>query len=490
MKKFLNSFKTRSFRVGGYSVFATLIVVAIVILVNVAVNALPKRFTEIDTSGFELFTLSEESKNLVQNLDKDITIYWLTTDPDESIGNLLDRYEGLSSHVKVVQIDPEENPTFISRYDRTYYSENSLIVDGGDRFRYVKNNDIYVTDYDYTDMEYYTIYGQYRSITSFDGEGAVTSAINYVVYGKINKVYCLKGHGESSLDNEYEAELKSENMELADLSLVSAGGVPDDCDLLLIHTPTGDLSAEDIEAVKAYLEKGGRMMLITSSEEQENQRPNLQAFMASYHVVEEPGFILEGNSNYYQSGYQFALLPSLRSHTITAPLKASNYHVVMLMASGLKVDAEEDLNEGETVTDLLRTSSDSYTKSVEAARESMEKKDGDMTGPFDVGVLIEQAVENDKTAKIVWFTSRSIADKQASELVSGGNEDLFINAMSYLTENESGISIHAKKLSKDATDYLHITNATATFWEIILIGAIPLLFLAAGIYIFVRRRTK
>ena len=43
MKKFLNSFKTRSFRVGGYSVFATLIVVAIVILVNVAVNALPDR---------------------------------------------------------------------------------------------------------------------------------------------------------------------------------------------------------------------------------------------------------------------------------------------------------------------------------------------------------------------------------------------------------------------------------------------------------------
>ena len=135
MKKFLNSFKTRSFRVGGYSVFATLILVGIVVLVNVAVNALPKRYTEIDTSGLKLFTLSDESKDLVRKLDEDITIYWLTTKPDDSIGNLLDRYEGLGSHIKVVQIDPEENPTFINKYDLTYYTDNSLIVDGGERFR-------------------------------------------------------------------------------------------------------------------------------------------------------------------------------------------------------------------------------------------------------------------------------------------------------------------------------------------------------------------
>ena len=187
MKKLLNSFKTRSFRVGGYSVFATLILIGIVVLVNVAVNAIPKRYTEIDTTAMKLFTLSEETRELVRGLDQDITIYWLTTDPDESIGNLLDRYEGLSSHIKVQQIDPDENPNFIGKYDLSYYANNSLIVDGGDRFRYVKYTDIYVTEFDYKDLDYFNYYGDYRKIESFDGEGAVTSAINYVKYAILPK---------------------------------------------------------------------------------------------------------------------------------------------------------------------------------------------------------------------------------------------------------------------------------------------------------------
>ena len=485
MKKFLNSFKTRSFRVGGYSVVATLILIVIVVLVNVAVNALPKRFTEVDTSGLNLFTLSDESKDLVESLDQDITIYWLTTDPDESIGNLLDRYEGLSSHIKIVQIDPEENPTFINKYDMSYYSNNSLIVDSGERFRYVRYTDIYVTTHDYSNVEYYNAYGEYPSSTSFDGEGSVTSAINYVVFANLPKVYYLTGHGESELNDDYESGLKRENVELLELSLISEGSVPEDCDVLMILNPTGDLTDADREAVQAYLDQGGRLMLVTSPETMDGQRLNIQGIMAGYHVIEQPGFVVEGDSKYYQSGYPYYLLPSLRSHVITQPLRDGGYRVIMPISSGTKSDAEEQWNVGETITSLLRTSQSAYAKLLNY--ETLEKEEGDIEGPFDVGVLVEQTLAGGKTAMIVWFTSALILDDKASALVAGGNEDLFINAMSYMTENESGISIHAKSL---AEDYLQINNSTATFWEIVIIGAIPLLILAAGIYIFIRRRTK
>ena len=488
MKRFLNSFKTRSFRVGGYSVFATLILIGIVVLINVAVNAVPKRYTEIDTTTMKLYTLSDETKDLVKSLDKDITLYWLTTDPDETIGNLLDRYEGLSSHVSVVQIDPEENPTFISKYDLSYYSNNSVIVDGGDRFRYVKNTEIYVTDYDYTDLEYFNYYGEYRAIESFDGEGAITSAINYVKYAILPKMYYTTGHGETTLEKEYRNGLELENVELEELLLVSSGEVPEDCDILLVNCPTGDFSDEDMAAVQAYLDRGGRMVLITSPEQKEGQRPNIQALMAAYHVIEQSGIIVESDSKLYQSGYPIYLLPRLQAHTITAPLRSGNYRAIMPMASGLKLDAEEQWNAGETITSLLRTSSGSYMKNLNA--QTMEKEEGDIDGPFEVAVLVEQETETGQAAKIVWFTSQFITDYKASSLVSGANEDLFLNAVSYLAENEGGISIHAKRLTKEAKDYLQIDNATATFWEIIMIGAIPALLLAAGIYIFIRRRTK
>ncbi|MBQ6549918.1 MAG: GldG family protein [Lachnospiraceae bacterium] len=485
MKKFLNSFKTRSFRVGGYSVFATLILVGIVVLVNVAVNALPKRYTEIDTSGLKLFTLSDESKDLVRKLDEDITIYWLTTKPDDSIGNLLDRYEGLGSHIKVVQIDPEENPTFINKYDLTYYTDNSLIVDGGERFRYIRNADIFVKNFDYTDVEYYNAYGEYPSTTTFDGEGAVTSAINYVVFANLPKVYCLTGHGESDLDEDFENSLKKENMELAELSLISEGSIPEDCSVLLCLNPTGDFTEEDVEAIRTYLDEGGKMMLLTSLMTRDDQRPNIQALMAGYHVIEQPGFVVEGDSKYYQSGYPYYLLPNIKSHTITKPLLDGNYRVFVPYATGTKTDAEDYWNPGETITSLLRTSSSAYTKFLNY--ETLEKEEGDIEGPFNVGVLVEQDAANGESTKIVWFTSAFLVDKNASAMVSGGNQDLFINAMSYLTENESGISIHAKSLSED---YLQINASSVTFWEVLIIGVIPAILLIAGIYVFIRRRRK
>ncbi len=68
------SFQTRSFRVGGYSVVATAIVLAIIIAVNLIVSALPEKYTKLDTTSNQLFTLSDQTKSLVSNLPQEGTI--------------------------------------------------------------------------------------------------------------------------------------------------------------------------------------------------------------------------------------------------------------------------------------------------------------------------------------------------------------------------------------------------------------------------------
>lgn len=65
---------------------------------------------------------------------------------------------------------------------------NSLIVESGDRFRYVGFNDIRETKPDY--------YSYTCSVTGFDGEGSLTSAIDYVVTEGLPKLYLLDGHSE------------------------------------------------------------------------------------------------------------------------------------------------------------------------------------------------------------------------------------------------------------------------------------------------------
>ena len=70
-KGFLESFRTRSFRVGGYSVTASAIVLAIAVLLNVIVNALPMSLTQIDTSYNQLFSISDQTTKLIGALEQD-----------------------------------------------------------------------------------------------------------------------------------------------------------------------------------------------------------------------------------------------------------------------------------------------------------------------------------------------------------------------------------------------------------------------------------
>ena len=95
--KIAASFKTRSFRVGGYSVMATAIVIAIAIVVNMLVGALPSSVTQFDTTANQLFTISEQTEKLVAGLQEDVTIYWVVRSgyEDTGVDTMLERYESL-----------------------------------------------------------------------------------------------------------------------------------------------------------------------------------------------------------------------------------------------------------------------------------------------------------------------------------------------------------------------------------------------------------
>ena len=82
------SLRTRSFRVGGYSVAAAAIVVVIAVVANLLVNALPAGATQFDISAGSMFTMSQETEQLLDGLDQDITVYWLVQSgqEDETLG--------------------------------------------------------------------------------------------------------------------------------------------------------------------------------------------------------------------------------------------------------------------------------------------------------------------------------------------------------------------------------------------------------------------
>ena len=474
-KNMAAGFRTRSFRIGGYSVVSLVIVLAIAVMANVLVNALPATWTQIDTTANRLYSLSGQTQNLVSSLSEDITVYWIVQQGHEesTIETLLNRYAGLSDRLKIVKKDPDVYPTFAQQYtgDRVY--NNSLVVSSERRSTYVSYNDLY--EYDYSN--YYST-GSYG--VNFTGENALTSAIGFVTNEEVPVLYVLSGHGEAELSSAFESAVEKENISLESLSLLTVDEIPEDAACILINAPLSDLSGEETEMLLSWLSDGGSLILVTDPQEESGSRPNLDALGAEYGVREADGIVIETDRDHYAFGAPYYLLPELQYHSITSPLRESGYSVLLPVAHGLTTDSS--LRDSLTVTELLTTSNTSFSKLDGYSMEDFEQKQGDADGPFALAALAEEG-----DTRFLWVSSASLLQDQTNAQVSGGNQDFFLNSLNYICSQEESISIHAKSLSYE---YLTMSSSTAARLSVLVVFLIPAAVLATGIIIRIRRKRR
>ena len=463
-------------RNGSYSTLLIVIFVAIVVVINMIVGKLPSKYTQIDISDQQLYSIGDETKKVLNNLDKDVTIYQIAQSgsEDETISNLLQKYADESKHVKVELKDPVVSPKFVSEYTSDQVSSNSLIVVCGDRNKVVNYNDMYESTMDYNTYSYQT--------TGFDGEGQITSAIAYVTTENLPVLYTLEGHGEKELDNTIKEDIEKANMEIKTLNLISEGSVPDDAACLLIDSPSSDISEDEKTALLDYLENGGKAMVF--SDYTESTLTNFAAVLENYGVKAADGIVFEGDNQHYGMQMPYYLLPTVNSTDASSETASSGYYIIMPYAQGIqKLD---DVRDTVTVEDILTTSDSAYSK-TNLQSETLEKEDGDVEGPFALGVSIKEDVGDGKKTQIIYYSSSYIMDSQMNQLVSGGNEKLVTESLNSMvsTEETTTVSIPSKSLE---VSYLTISDYDASFWKICTIGLIPGIFLVAGFVIWFKRR--
>ena len=463
-------------RNGSYSTLLIVIFVAIVVVINMIVGKLPSKYTQIDISDQQLYSIGDETKKVLNNLDKDVTIYQIAQSgsEDETISNLLQKYADESKHVKVELKDPVVSPKFVSEYTSDQVSSNSLIVVCGDRNKVVNYNDMYESTMDYNTYNYQT--------TGFDGEGQITSAIAYVTTENLPVLYTLEGHGEKELDSTIKEDIEKANMEIKTLNLISEGSVPDDAACLLIDSPSSDISEDEKTALLDYLENGGKAMVF--SDYTESTLTNFAAVLENYGVKADDGIVFEGDNQHYGMQMPYYLLPTVNSTDASSETASSGYYIIMPYAQGIqKLD---DVRDTVTVEDILTTSDSAYSK-TNLQSETLEKEDGDVEGPFALGVSIKEDVGDGKKTQIIYYSSSYIMDSQMNQLVSGGNEKLVTESLNSMvsTEETTTVSIPSKSLE---VSYLTISDYDASFWKICTIGLIPGIFLVAGFVIWFKRR--
>ncbi len=317
----------------------------------------------------------------------------------------------------------------------------------------------------------------YSYSTSFDGEGAITSAIDYVVTDELPQLYLLEGHGEQELPASFSEQVEKENIETNALSLLTVDEIPEDADCVMIYEPSSDISEEEREMLSDYTKNGGKLLVIAGPV-QDGELTNLNSLLADYGVEACEGIVVEGSRESY-TVQPHILLPDMNSSDITDPLIEEHYYPNMPISQGLIVSESA----GDNVTELLTTSDQAFSKVAGYDLQTYEKEDGDIDGPFAVAVSI--ACDND--GQIVWFSSAAFLDDMYNALSSGSNSDLAMNALSSLIGETEAMAIRSKSLNYN---YLSISGSTASLLKVLMIGVFPISYLCVGVYVILKRRKK
>ena len=458
--------KNIAFKGGSYAIVLTCIVLALLVVVNLLAGALPANLTKLDISSSKLYSITSNTKAVVNALEQDVTIYWIVQSgkEDDVIDNLLAKYESLSDHIEVVKRNPDVYPAFARQYTDENVSNNSLVVVSGEKYRYVPYSDIYVSQgsaYSYS----YT--------TSFDGEGAITSAIDYVVSTRLPILYTLEGHGETALPDTFASQLEKENVQTQSLSLLNVDEIPEDAAALMIHAPASDISGEEAKMLSEYVKSGGKL-LILAGPVADGELTNLYGILSDYGVSAVQGIVSEGDRSHYAFQAPYVLLPDLGDSDITAPLAEKNYMAIVPIAAGLQIS-------GDSAVSLLNTTDSAYSKIAGYQQTTYEKEDGDIDGPFSLGVDIQ----DHSSGRIIFFTSSYLLDDMYNAYSSGANNDMVMNALSALMGDRQAMSIRSKSLNYN---YLTISESAASTIKLVMIGLVPLCYLAMGVVTVLEKR--
>lgn len=462
---------TKKLKLGAYSTTMIAVVTVAVVFLNLMANELPESIKTIDLTSNKLYSITEDTENFLAQLSEDITIYVLAPENnhDTNVEKTLNKYKEKSSHIKIEYKDPSIYPGFASGYSDSNLSAGSLIIESGKRAKTIDYSDLYVTEIDYTTYS--------QSVTGYDAEGQITSALSYVTNENNTKVYEITGHGEIDLTESFTSSLTKANVEVESLNLISADSIPEDAEAIVIMSPQSDFSQDDVKKVSTYLENGGNAMV--SIGWTEDAMENLGGLLKEYGLTLGREVVVESSQNGYLQN-PFYLLPNIQSSEITSAV-SGNYYIFMPYCIGITEDTSD---ENISITTLLTSSDSAYGKADVQNASSYGKEEGDSVGPFNLGVLSVKALE-EGSSKLVVYSSDSLFTDEADSVVSGANKELFKSTINSLVDTDVSVSIAAKDYD---TSSITVPQMQTLIIGLVTLIAIPLIMLITGIIIIIKRR--
>ena len=468
-----------------------LLLAALLLIVNYFGWKYYKRF---DWTRSQLYSLSDKTRNVLKGLKKDVDfIVFLSPDQQAELyqptNELLQRYGGASPRVHVRVVDLEKNPVQAQQLAQQYgVTTTGVVVASGNDKRVINSNDL--AELDFSSQE---TTGQPR-ISGYKGEQLFTSAILQLSEGKKPKILFTTGHGEHSLDDQSahgfsgaQEILGRDNFDLSEWASLGKPAVPEGTDLLVIAGPTGSFVQPELDAFSAYLNNGGRMLVLLDPTLGPGGAglvsTNLEGWLARYGIKAGPDIVVDPSNPLPFYGAETIFLKSYGEHPITQALAKSGVPILVSLARS----AAAGNAPGIRVTELLRTTAEGWGETDLGHLDKIAKGPQDVAGPVAVGAVAESAATapGKRPMRLVVFGDSDFASNQLLQ-VNEANQVLLSNTLNWLVEREALLEIPAKK-----TEQVKLTLTSQQIRNVLLlVAALPLLAAALGAYVFVRRRRR
>lgn len=485
--KFIETIKKKWLIDGTKTLILVAIIIAIFVCINIGMQKL--ELTPIDFSQEKLYTLTQESKDKVKNIDKDVHIYFVGSTDDDANLDIAKQYKKANERIVAEAVDINNRPDLAQKYGIESGTQG-IIVECGEKSKVLTSSDL--VTYDTTTYETINI-----------AEEKLTSSILSVTSNKVPKVYFLEGYSEFSLDknmNYLKTFLSNEVNEVKTLDVLSTGKIPDDCDTLVITTPSKDFDDIATNAIIDYINSGRNILWMNSAITSKKDIPNVSKVLEIYGVNPfEVGIIRETDTSKMVTNSPDLIIPEIESSTVTKDL----YNTTgVILVNATKININEDKLEELKVkkTELALASKDSYFRTNFNNQQDAISSE-DEKGTFIVGAELEKTIKekNEETNEsavtsklIIYGENYFVSDYQLSQNSQYGaiqlayNKDLVLNSIAYLVDRPEDIT--ARKNTGTVT--YTATEEQDTIIRIIIF-AVPFIIIIVGIVIWqIRRRKK
>jgi ABC-type uncharacterized transport system involved in gliding motility auxiliary subunit len=446
-----------------------------------------------DWTGSHLYTLSEKSENVLGQLKRDVRfVVFLAPDNPlyEPVTELLSHYDAASQRVTVQIVDPAKNPVEAARLQSEYGTSAAgvFVVSGKDR-RAIDSADL--AEFDYSGMQM----GQPPQMTGFKGEQLFTGAILQLEEGRKPKVLFTTGHGERSLDDREVHGLDSiqqilgpDNFELEEWASLGKPAVPAGTDLVVVAGPTSAFLKPELDALTAYLNGGGRMLVMVDPTLPQTAGPGLvptglEAWLAGYGVKLGEDIVVDPANTLPSYSAQVFFSNDFGDHPITKPLSQARVPVLLNLARSVAKGNAAGL----TVSELLKSSGEGWGETGLAHLETVGKDAADVAGPVTLAVAVEGGGAGNAGKKPLRLVVFGDSDFATNQLVQGNpaNAVLLANSLNWLAERESLLTIPPKKTESVR---LSLTGGQMRSLYLLTLLLLPGIAVVLGAYVYTRRR--